>query len=98
MKRRLIVITTIGVLALFVTLLLVRTLNYSVITNANSIAKGMSTNDVLKIMGTPRNISVGPQALENEEWRFTEWDYDGPGRWNLMFSLRPLRFSAWERN
>ena len=93
LKRRLLVIACFAALALVALFVLIHSLEHNVVTKADSLLPGMSTNEVLKIMGAPKRVSTnfGPLAL-------TEWHYDAPGQSEFSFSLRPLKLSTWQRD
>jgi hypothetical protein len=90
MKRRLLILAGVSAAMMLAVLFLVHSLEHNVVTKADSISPGMSTNQVRQIMGDPKSISATPH--------YEEWHYDAPAQWEFDLSLRPFRFSVWQRD
>ncbi len=85
-KRRILVILGVSVLMTIFVLVMIHELESSLWLKADTIRAGMTKANVLQIMGEPKSISKTP------EWHATEeWHYDGPRKFPVNFSLRPLR-------
>ena len=90
MKRRLLILAGISAAMMVAVLVLVHSLEHNVVMRADTVTRGMSTNQVRQIMGDPKRISAGSP--------FEEWHYDVAGQLDFSLSLRPFRFSLWQRD
>src|SRR5262245_993166 len=93
MKRRLLILACISAAVTFAVLLILHSLEHNIVSKADSITRGMSTNQVLQVMGNPRRVSARSSSSY-----FEEWHYDVPGKWHFSVSLRPFRISTWQRD
>src|SRR5689334_4067518 len=90
MKGRLLILAAITAALIVAVVVTVHSLDHNVVTRADSLSRGMSTNQVRQIMGEPKRISASSP--------FEEWHYDAPGQMDFRLSLHPFRFSVWQRD
>lgn len=87
------IIAGVLVALVIVVMIIMHFLEHNVVTRADSLTPGMTTNQVREIMGNPKRISPRSSSSYYEEWH-----YDVPGQTDFSLSLKPFRFSLWQRD